>query len=189
MNILIAYHSNTKNTEKVANTIKGVLEEEGQDVVMKLAKEVDPVRLSKYDLIVLGSGTYNGSIGKSVKDLIAKATEFPSKFVLFCTHMQPDRNPKIFGRTKKKIEEGGATIIGETDFVGDALGLSEEFRQKMMGSMPPERKAQMEQWFEAIKGKPLDQWHSKYTGQVTPRWVGLISHFIWMGLIAVKQEV
>ena len=157
LNILIAYHSNTKNTEKVANTIKGVLEEEGQDVVVKSAKEVDPSNISNYDLVILGSGTYNGSIGKSAKNLVAKATEFPSKFALFCTHMQPDRNPKIFGRTKKKIVEGGATIIGESDFVGDALGLSEEFRQKMMAPMPPERKAQLEQWFEAIKGRPNEE--------------------------------
>lgn len=155
--VLIAYHSNTKNTEKVANTIKEVLEEQKQDVTIKPAKEVDPSEIKSYDLFILGSGIYGGGIGKSAKDLVANATEFPSKFALFSTHMQPERNPKIFGNTKKKIQDCGATLVGETDCVGDALGISEEFRQKMMEPMPAEGKEQTKKWFEAIKGRPNEK--------------------------------
>ena len=58
MKILIAYHSDTGNTEKVGNAIKETLAGEGQDVTAMAAKEADPSTLGSYDLVVLGSGIY-----------------------------------------------------------------------------------------------------------------------------------
>ena len=69
MKILIAYHSNTENTEKVAKAMKEGLEEEGQEVTMSPAKDVNPTGLNSYDLILLGSGIYSRGIGRSIKSV------------------------------------------------------------------------------------------------------------------------
>lgn len=157
MKVLITYHSDTGNTKKVAQSMKDALEEEGQEVVLMPAKDVAPSNLNSYDLVCLGSGVYGGGFGKSGQAILKNAIDLPPKFALFCTHMDAKVSPKFFGRIKKIIEKGGATIIGEFECPGEDLGLPPDFKEKMLSNMPPERKPEAEKWFAALKGRPNDK--------------------------------
>ena len=157
MKILIGYHSDTGNTEKVAKSMKEGLIEEGQDVTLIPTKEVDPSTLKAYGLVLLGTGVYGGQVGKSLQTILKNATELPSKIVLFSTHMQPNVSPKFFNRLKRMIEKANSTIIAEFDCVGEEIGLPAALLEKMLGAMPPEQRSQTEKWMESIKGRPNDK--------------------------------
>ena len=157
MKILIGFHSDTGNTEKVAKSMKEGLVEEGQDVTLIPAKEVDPSSLKSYDLVLLGTGVYGGQVGKSLQTIVKNATELPSKMVLFSTHMQPNVSPKFFNRLKRTIEKNNSTVVAEFDCVGEEIGLPAALLEKMLGAMPPEQRNQTEKWMESIKGRPNDK--------------------------------
>lgn len=157
MKILIGYHSDTGNTEKVAKSMKEGLNEEGQDVTLMSAKEVDPSSLKSYDLVILGTGVYGGQVGKSLQTIVKNATELPSKIILFSTHMQPNVSPKFFNRLKRTIEKANSTLIAEFDCVGEDKAVPKALMEKMLGSMPPEQRSQTEKWMESIKGRPDDK--------------------------------
>ena len=89
LKILICYHSETGNTEAVAKSMAEGLESEAQ-ITLLSAKDVDPASLADYDAVFLGTGIYASAVGKSVKELMKKVSSLPSKFVLFCTHNNPD---------------------------------------------------------------------------------------------------
>jgi len=154
MKILIGYHSDTGNTEKVAKSMKEGLTEEGQDVTLMAAKEIDTSTLKSYELVFLGTGVYGGQVGKSLATIVKNATELPSKMVLFSTHMQPNVSPKFFNRLKRTIEKANSTVIAEFDCVGEETGLPPALLEKMLGAMPPEQRNQTEKWLESIKGRP-----------------------------------
>jgi len=152
--ILIAYHSDTGNTEKVGNAMKEALDEEGQDVTAIHAKEVDPSSLKSYDLVVIGTPILGASIGKYAKALLTKV-ELPPKIAFFYTHQQDKLYPKAFVRTAKKLEKEGTTkVMGEFECIGDALGMSDALKEKLLGAMTPEQRKDAEKHFEAIKGRP-----------------------------------
>lgn len=157
MKILIGYHSDTGNTEKVAKSMKEGLVEEGQDVTLIPTKEVDTSSLKSYDLALLGTGVYGGQVGKSLQTIVKNATELPPKMVLFSTHMQPNVSPKFFNRLKRTIEKNNSTVIAEFDCVGEEIGLPAALLEKMLGAMPPEQRSQTEKWMESIKGRPNDK--------------------------------
>ncbi len=154
MKILITYHSDTGNTEKVAKCMKEALIEEQQEVSLMPADQVDVSSLKSYDLVCLGSGIYAGNLGKSGQALLKKASELPEKFALFCTHMREQASPKFFDKIKNLIEKGGGTVIGEFECPGEDLGLPPDFRVKLTSNMPPDKKGEAERWFAALKGRP-----------------------------------
>lgn len=154
MKILIAYHSDTGNTEKVGKAMKETLDAEGQDVTAMAAKEVDPSTLGSYDLVMLGSGIYGQAFGKSAQNLVKSATSFPPKFAFFATHMEDHPYPKALKRIKKKLDENNSTIVGELDIVGEDIGISDALKQKMLGTMTQEQRDERIKYFEAIKGRP-----------------------------------
>ena len=154
MKILIAYHSDTGNTEKVGNAIKEALAGEGQDVTAKAAKDVDSSTLGSYDLVVLGSGIYGQAYGKYAQTLIKNATSFPPKMAFFATHMEDHSYPKALKRIKKTLEEKNCAVIGELDIVGEDIGISDALKQKMLGTMTQEQRDERIKYFEAIKGRP-----------------------------------
>ena len=82
--ILITYHSDTGNTEKVGKAMKEALDEEGQDVTAIHAKEVDSSSLKSYDLVVIGSSILGSQLGKHAKALLSKV-ELPPKIAFFYT--------------------------------------------------------------------------------------------------------
>jgi len=152
--ILITYHSDTGNTEKVGKAMKEALDEEGQDVTAIHAKEVDSSSLKSYDLVVIGSSILGSQLGKHAKALLTKV-ELPPKIAFFYTCQQDRAYPKAFGRAAKKIEkEGTSKVMGEFHCIGDALGMSDALREKMMGAMSPEQRSEMEKHFKEIIGRP-----------------------------------
>lgn len=154
MKILITYHSDTGNTEKVGKAMKEALDEEGQDVTAMNAKDVDASSLKSYDLVVIGSSILGGQTGKFAKALL-KAPEFPPKIAFFYTCQQDRSYPKAFGRTIKKIEkESTSKLMGEFHCIGDALGMSDALKAKLLGAMTPEQRKDAEKHFEEIKGRP-----------------------------------
>jgi len=153
MKILITYHSDTGNTEKVGKAMKEALDEEGQDVTAMHAKDVDASSLKSYDLVVIGSPIIGASIGKYAKALTK--VEFPPKIAFFYTHQQDKIYPKAFGRIAKKLEkEGRSNVMGEFECIGDALGMSDALKEKLLSSMTPEQRSEAEKHFEEIKGRP-----------------------------------
>ena len=154
MKILIAYHSDTGNTEKVGKAIKEALHAEGQDVTAMTAKDVDVSSLGSYDLVVLGSGIYGQAFGKSAQNLVKNATSFPPKFAFFATHMEPHSYPKALKRMKKTLDDNNCAVIGELDIVGEDIGISDDLKQKMLGTMTQEQRDERIKYFEAIKGRP-----------------------------------
>ena len=154
MKILITYHSDTGNTEKVGKAMKEALDEEGQDVTAINAKDVDASSLKSYDLVVIGSSILGSQLGKHAKALLTKV-ELPPKIAFFYTCQQDRAYPKAFGRTTKKIEkEGTSKVMGEFHCIGDALGMSDALREKFVGAMTPDQREDAIKHFEAIKGRP-----------------------------------
>ncbi|MHA1256014.1 MAG: flavodoxin family protein, partial [Promethearchaeota archaeon] len=86
MKILIAYHSDTGNTEKIAKAMKEGLDEEGQEVTLLHTKDCDPASLGSFDLVLFGSCIIGGGPGKSAQNIIRKVTELPPKIAFFYTH-------------------------------------------------------------------------------------------------------
>ncbi|MHA1379647.1 MAG: flavodoxin family protein [Candidatus Helarchaeota archaeon] len=133
MRILICYHTETGNTEKVATSIAEALKE--HEVMLCNAKDVDPISLKDYEVVFLGSGTYAASCGKFVKKLIKKADSLPPKFALFYTHASPGPN-KCFYRVKKELDKKKSTVIAEFECLGATKPTKEQLEV-----MTPEQKA------------------------------------------------
>ncbi len=119
MRILICYHSETGNTEAVAKSMAEGLENE--EITLLPVKDVDPASLADYDTVFLGTGIYAGAVGKSVKELMKKVSSLPSKFVLFCTHNNPDPSSveKALKGVVKQITECGCETCGQFYCIGE----------------------------------------------------------------------
>lgn len=158
MKILIAYHSNTGNTEKIAKAMKEGLEEEGQKVILSPAKDVDTTGLASYDLIVLGSGIYSRGIGRSIKSLMKKATELPSKIACFQTYQNETWYPKAFTKAiGKTLEKYNSKIIDEFGCWGYNLAMSDEQMTQLISNFPPDEKKKFEAQRERSKGRPNEE--------------------------------
>lgn len=145
----------TGNTEKVANAIKEALS--GEDVTLVKAENVDPSSLKAYDLAFIGSGTYAGTTGKSVKTLLKDVEELPANIALFYTHAS--ENPGLHGMTLKKVKKmlskKGCTACAEFDCRGEPKDAGAAQRQKMMlESLPPEKRKELEEANKRLKGHP-----------------------------------
>jgi flavodoxin len=158
LKILITYHSNTKNTEKVAIAMREGLEEEGQDVTMSSAKDVDPSVLNSYDFIILGSGIYSRTVGRSVKTLMKKATELPPNIACFQTYQNETWYPKAFSKAiGKTLQKCNSKIIDEFGCWGYNLGMTDEQIAQLAASFPPEEKKRMEDQRKRTKDRPNEE--------------------------------
>jgi flavodoxin len=87
MNILVAYFTQTGNTEKIAEAIYGEILSQGHDADLKRVEELVPDRLNDYDLVFLGSACHDTDLAKPVKRLLEKIATAPSfKLAGFVTH-------------------------------------------------------------------------------------------------------
>jgi len=87
--ILVAYHSDTGNTEKIA---KGIYEEASKSNEAQLRKisEIRPEDLSNYDLVFLGGPCQANDLAFPVKRLLSAIPMSPRfKVAGFFTHMSP----------------------------------------------------------------------------------------------------
>lgn len=74
--LLIVYHSQSGNTEKMAEAVAaGAREIEGVRVVLKQARETEEQDLLEADGVIFGSPEYFGYMAGSVKDLFDRTYE------------------------------------------------------------------------------------------------------------------
>ena len=154
MKVLIAYHSDTGNTEKVAKAMKEGLDEEGQEVTLLHTKDCDPSSLGSYDLILLGSCIIGGSPGKSAQNIIRKVTELPPKIAFFYTHGSNRAYPKAFKRLSKKLEQSNTQVLGTFECIGENTTWTEE---EQLNMVPPEKREEAKKYMDSIKGRPNEE--------------------------------
>ncbi len=157
MKILICYHSQSGNTEKVARAMAEALTSE--EVSIKPAAEVDPATIGANEMVLLGSGVYGGSVGASIKLLVKKATTLPKKVVLFTTHanFSPIMWKDAFKLVRKGIEKAGSAIVAEWDCPGENRTVAKTFRQAEYAKMAPEKRKAAEDYDEKIRGCPKEE--------------------------------
>jgi flavodoxin len=114
--ILFSYHH--KNTEKIAQTMAGVL-----DAQIKMPRDVRLEELSKYDLVGFGSGIYDGRHHSSLLDLADKLPiSAGQKVFIFSTSGVPvsilgnkfldNYSHKAHAALRNKLELNGYEILG-----------------------------------------------------------------------------
>jgi len=154
MKILITYHSDTGNTEKVGKAMKEALDEEGQDVTLQHTKDLDPSSFGSYDLVLLGSCIIGGGPGKTAQNLIRKITDLPPKIAFFYTHGQNRPYPQAFKRLEKKLASSNTTVLGTFECIGENRTWPIEQQVQMA---PPEKREQARKYIESIKGRPNEE--------------------------------
>jgi flavodoxin len=87
MKILVAYFTQTGNTEKIAEAIYGEIRSQGKAVDLERIDNLTPERLNDYDLVFLGSACHDSDLALPVKGLLEKIAP-GSRFKLagFVTH-------------------------------------------------------------------------------------------------------
>jgi flavodoxin len=89
LKILITYHSDTGNTEKIAKAIYEEASKNNQALLRKIG-EVKPEDLSNYDLVFLGGPCQANDLAAPVKRLLNAIPMSPKfKVAGFFTHMSP----------------------------------------------------------------------------------------------------
>jgi len=76
---LVGYYSRTGNTQKMAARFDEVLKAEGLETDLKKVQEIEARDLLAYDLIVLGSPTYYGTMAWELKKLLDDSVKFHGK--------------------------------------------------------------------------------------------------------------
>lgn len=76
---IVIYYSQSGNTRKMAELISEAIGKEGVDVDLKDVKDVKVNELPDYDVIVVGSPTYYGSMAFQIKELFDRSIELHGK--------------------------------------------------------------------------------------------------------------
>lgn len=123
MKIGLFYGSSTDNTEMDAELIKKTFEAEAPVAVdLYNIGQVDPQKMQEYDLLIVGSPTWN--IGQLQDDWDLKFDQLDNldmhgkKVAMFAPGDQfgyPDNYCDAMGIIGKKLEERGAELVGFTD--------------------------------------------------------------------------
>jgi len=153
LKILITYHSQSGNTERIALEMAGALESE--DVTIMPAADVDAAGMGDYDLVVLGSGVYAGKVGGSILDLMKRAAPLPSRLAFFTTHANPDPGmwQNAFKRIRRDVEKAGSIVVAEFDCTGENHIIPEE---KLLSIYQGDRET-IEAHIESIRGHPNEE--------------------------------
>jgi flavodoxin len=107
--IVICFSYHHKNTEKIASVFAKTLEAQ-----VKMPSEVDPIGLSDYDLIGLGSGIIFGKHHKVLLDFADKLPPVTGKQAfIFSTSGQTGNASKFHKKLREKLESKGFGIVGE----------------------------------------------------------------------------
>ena len=71
-NVLVVYHSETGNTERLAEAVaEGASQVEGVDVVLKTSNQTNEQDLLNADAIIVGSPVYNANVSPEISRFIA----------------------------------------------------------------------------------------------------------------------
>jgi flavodoxin len=103
MRVLVAYHTQTGNTKKIAGAMASELESLGHEVVLESVRGLKPKDLVGYEVIFVGSPCHSADLAKPVKKLLEKMETSPgAKLAGFVTHSTytPDG-----GERQRKLHE------------------------------------------------------------------------------------
>ncbi len=73
MNALLLYHTKTGHTLEAANAIVQGIQSAGGSVTLVLAKDFSPQTINQYDVLIVGSPCWGGSIANGISTPIADA--------------------------------------------------------------------------------------------------------------------
>ena len=73
MNALLLYHTKTGHTLEAANAIVQSIQSAGGSVTLVLAKDFTPQTINQYDVLIVGSPCWGGSIANGIATPIADA--------------------------------------------------------------------------------------------------------------------
>lgn len=129
MKILVAYYSQSGNTEKIANAIFTELKDE--DISLQKITDVDVSTIASYDLIFVGSPVHAGAFPKPVKPFLKGIPDkVQTKFASFYTYGVPI--PSFYTNYERKLNKqstkNGLSLIGVFKCLGEhkALDLLEK---------------------------------------------------------------
>ena len=87
MNILIAYFSQSGNTEIIAKAIYEEVISQGNEAHLKHIGEISTNEFNDYDLIFLGSACHDADLAQPVKQVLDEISQMPSFWLAgFVTH-------------------------------------------------------------------------------------------------------
>lgn len=118
MRVLVAYHTQTGNTRRIAEAIRCELESLGHDVAFKNVRTLKPKGLAGCEVIFLGSPCHSSDLAKPVKNLLERMETSPgAKLAGFVTHSTytpdgGDRKRELYerwaGKCASTFEQGCA---------------------------------------------------------------------------------
>jgi NAD(P)H dehydrogenase (quinone) len=76
---LVIYYSRSGNTKKMAGLVSEGIGKEGVEATLKDVNTVEADELLEYDLIVIGSPTYYGTMAAEIKKLLDTSVKFHGK--------------------------------------------------------------------------------------------------------------
>ncbi|MFX0026585.1 MAG: flavodoxin family protein [Candidatus Hermodarchaeota archaeon] len=155
MKILITYFSQSGNTKMIAEAMKIGLSTE--EVDLKPINEMDPTDFGKYDLVFLGSGVYASRVHNSVVNLMKEVTEFPIKFVYFCTHASLELYQTPFAKVTKILDKNNCIIIGKFDCVGENKVMSLENRMQAINNLSAKERNKALNNLKLTEGRPNEK--------------------------------
>jgi flavodoxin I len=110
LNILIAYFTQTGNTEKIAEAIHEEVLSKGNEAHLKRINEVTAEELNGYDLVFLGSACHHADLAKPVKRILDEIAQSPPfRLAGFVTHAT--YTPEGGERQREKYEEWAGRCI------------------------------------------------------------------------------
>jgi flavodoxin len=122
MRILVAYHTQTGNTKKIAEAIQSELESLGHEVALESVRALKPKDLTGYEVIFLGSPCHSSDLAKPVKKLLEKMETSPGvKLAGFVTHST--YTPEGGERQRKLHEQWAGKCTGSFEQACAAKGL------------------------------------------------------------------
>lgn len=125
LKVLIAYYSETGNTEKIAEAIYEEASKE-HETHLKRVKDISAETLNDYDLVFLGSACHSSDLAAPIKKLLKEIPESPKfKLAGFFTHSvwtpeQHEHGQAHFDRWASKCTDSFESISKEKriDFKG-----------------------------------------------------------------------
>jgi len=110
LRILIAYFTQTGNTEKVAEAIHEEALSQGHEVHLRSLADITPESLTAYDLVFLGSACHDADLAKPAKRLLGDISpQPPFKLAGFTTHAT--YTPEGGERQRKLYEEWAGKCV------------------------------------------------------------------------------
>jgi flavodoxin len=122
MRILVAYHTQTGNTKRIAAAIASELGSLGHEVALESVRGLKPKDLAGYEVIFLGSPCHSSDLAKPVKKLLERMETSPgARLAGFVTHST--YTPEGGERQRRLHEQWAGKCAGTFEQACAAKGL------------------------------------------------------------------